>query len=152
MKIIKAHDDEPVDFGEDQSTDSEQILPLDIYSAHVKLVHPAYQRAEWIHHVGARFGVKLADEAHYIREGRAIMIHFVDGTSRTVPVDYISELEDASDEDLASVAVTFAGTALSLVDRDVDISIAGLLKEVDGPEGSGPSGESFRGSMARKFN
>ena len=84
-------------------------------------------------------------------EQAAIMIHFPRGKSVVIPVDQISELEDVPADALPSITLSFAGTALSLVDRDIDISIEGLLKSRQGKDGSGSPEDRFDANAA-KFN
>ncbi|ALP62847.1 DUF2442 domain-containing protein [Paraburkholderia caribensis] len=148
MKYFAALDDEPTDLDEDVEERNDLFLFGRGYRAKINLVKG--YRLHW-----APLGTwaqKIADGVTYIPEGRAIMIHFEDGTSRTVSVDEIHELADVPDEDLSGIVLTFAGTGLSLLDHDVDISIAGLLRELDGSDGSGSAGSKTGSKGLWKYN
>ncbi|SFU22305.1 DUF2442 domain-containing protein [Paraburkholderia aspalathi] len=155
MKIIQARDEAPPEVEEDEpghTVDDLYVvkhvvkLKVDVKTSH--LSDYGYSLA-WTKLFGA---VPLADEVTYIPEGRAIMIHFVSGQTKVFHVDMIEELQDLSDEELATMHVSFAGKALTIVDRDIDISIEGLLRDKAGSGGNGRSGDDYDGVMGRTLN
>jgi hypothetical protein len=151
MKIINAPDEKPVDLDEG----SETLFVLERRPTGTMFrLKAAFETIQSVwpgsHHSSHLPGV-IADGVKYLPEQAAIMIHFPRGKGVVIPVDQISELEDVPADALPSITLSFAGTALSLVDRDIDISIEGLLKSRQGKDGSGSPEDRFDANAA-KFN
>lgn len=70
-------------------------------------------------------------DVRYERASGAIIVSFADGANFAVPARALEELENASDEDLAEVAL-LGETGLHWERLDVDFSIAGLMQGVFG--------------------
>jgi hypothetical protein len=149
MKIINAPDEKPVDL--DEGSETLFVLERRPTGAmfRLKAAFETIQSAWPGSH--SSYLPSVADGVKYLPEQAAIMIHFPRGNSVVIPVDQISELEDVPADALPSITLSFAGTALSLIDRDIDISIQGLLKSRQGKDGSGSPEDRFDGNAA-KFN
>lgn len=68
-----------------------------------------------------------AQSLRYLPDTRALMIIFSDQTAIVLPVENYSELATLTGEELQQLSLCFAGSALCLNDRDLHVSIAGLM-------------------------
>ena len=75
-----------------------------------------------------------AKEAQYDRRSRSHHVVLTNGAAFAVPVDLVAGLEEASDTDLAHVAVGPAGVGLRWERLDADLSVAGLARVALGAE------------------
>jgi hypothetical protein len=91
----------------------------------------------------------LAEEVKFFPGARLLIIHFPHGVMHTFHADSIEELQGLEDDELAQIRVAFAGRALTLDRKDIDISVAGLLRKGSGQGGRGASGEDFDGELGR---
>lgn len=64
---------------------------------------------------------------HYLPDTRALMITFGDQTAIVLPVENYAELTALTERELQQLSLCFAGSALCLNDRDLHVSIAGLM-------------------------
>ena len=149
MKIINAPDEKPVDLDEGRNTLF--VLERRPAGAIFKL-KAAFETIQSVLH-GSHSGTfpSVADGVKYLPDLAVIMIHFPHGKSVVIPVDQISELDDVPAEALSSITLSFAGTALTLADHNIDISVQGLLKSCQGKDGSGSLEDRFNGSAAKHF-
>jgi hypothetical protein len=147
MKIINAPDEKPVDL--DEGLDTLFVLERRPTGALFKL-KAAFETIQSAWH-GSHSSTlpSVADSVKYLPEQAVIMIHFPHGKSVVIPVDQISELDDVPADALSSIALSFAGTALTLIDHNIDISIQGLLKSRQGKDGSGSAEDQFNGNAAK---
>jgi hypothetical protein len=145
MKIIQARDEAPPELEDEES----EFLG----KGFGRKIRVYFKKAEGVGAALRIFGREpRADGVKYFPEGRAIMIHFASGQNKTYFVDGIEELEHLSDEELATIRVSFAGKALTIEERDVDISIAGLLRDKAASGGGGRSGDDYEGEVVRIIN
>ena len=150
MKIINAPDEKPVDL--DEGSETLFVLERRPTGAMFKL-KVAFETIQSVWHgPDSSLIPNVADGVKYLPEQAVIVIHFARGKSVVIPVDQISELDDVPVEALSSITLSFAGTALTLVDHDIDISIQGLLKSRQGKDGSGSPEDRFDGNAAKHFN
>jgi hypothetical protein len=150
MKIINAPDEKPVDL--DEGRETLFVLERRPTGAMFKL-KAAVETFQSVWHGSDSSSVpSVADGVKYLAEQAVIMIHFPRGKSVVIPVDQISELDNVPVEALSSITLSFAGTALTLVDHDIDISIQGLLKSCQSKDGSGSSEDRFDGNAAKRCN
>jgi len=91
----------------------------------------------------------VADGVKYLPEQAVIMIHFPRGKSVAIPVEQISELDDVPADALSSIALSFAGKALTLMEHNIGISVQGLLESRQGKDGSGSPEDRFNGNAAK---
>jgi hypothetical protein len=149
MKIINAPDEKPVDL--DEGSNTLFVLERRPVGAVFKL-NAAFETIQSALH-GARSGAfpSIADGVKYLPEQAVIMIHFPRGKSVVIPVNQISELDNVPADALSSLALSFAGTALTLIDHNIDISVQGLMKSRQGKDGSGSSEDRFNGNAAKHF-
>ena len=63
----------------------------------------------------------------YLQSRRAIELDFVDGTAITLPIEKYDELAALSEDALSRLGLGFGGSVLCLDERDLHISIAGLV-------------------------
>lgn len=73
----------------------------------------------------------VAIAAEYDRGARQVVIKFENGASLSIPVNALQGLQDASDEDIASVELEH-GYALHWERLDVDFTIPGLMAGIFG--------------------
>lgn len=147
MKIINAPDEKPVDL--DEGSETLFVLERRPPGAMFKL-KAAFETIQSVWHGPHSTTLpSVADGVKYLPEQAVIMIHFPRGKSVVIPVDQISELDDVPAEALSSIALSFAGTALTLVDHNIDISVLGLLKSWQGKDGSGSSEDRFTANAAK---
>jgi hypothetical protein len=149
MKIINAPDEKPVDL--DEGRETLFVLERRPAGAMFKL-KTAFESIQSVWH-GSHSSTfpSVADGVKYLPEHAVIMIHFPRGKSVVIPVDQISELDNVPAEALSSIALSFAGTALTLTDHNIDISVQGLLKSRQGKDGSGSPEDRFSGNAAKHF-
>ncbi|MEO6067409.1 MAG: DUF2442 domain-containing protein [Gemmatimonadales bacterium] len=67
-----------------------------------------------------------AAAAEYLRTPRALLVELSNGAGILVPIDLVADLREATDPELAKVAVGPAGVGLRWERLDVDLSVAGL--------------------------
>lgn len=72
-----------------------------------------------------------AQSLRYLPEIRALMVGFADRSAVVLPVENDPELAALGDDDLKRMELGFAGSAVCLDDRDVHVSIAGLIGTSD---------------------
>jgi hypothetical protein len=148
MKIINAPDEKPVDL--DEGSETLFVLERRPAGAMFKL-KAAFETIQSALHGSHSTIPSVADGVKYLPEQAVIMIHFPRGKSVLIPVDQISELDKVPTEALSAIALSFAGTALTLVDHNIDISVQGLLKSCQGKDGSGSPEDRFSGNAAKRF-
>ena len=149
MKIINAPDEKPVDL--DEGRDTLFVLERRPTGAMFKL-KTAFESIQSVWHGSQSSSLpSVADGVKYLPEQAVIMIHFPHGKSVVIPVDQISELDNVPAEALSSIALSFAGTALTLIDHNIDISVQGLLKSHQGKDGSGSADDRSNGNAAKHF-
>jgi hypothetical protein len=149
MKIINAPDEKPVDL--DKGLDTLFVLERRPAGAMFKL-KAAFETIQSAWHGSLSSSVpSVAEGVKYLPDEAVIMIHFPRGKSVVIPVDQISELDDVPADALSSIALSFAGTALTLIDHNIDISVQGLLKSRQGKDGSGLPEDRFNGNAAKHF-
>ncbi len=68
-----------------------------------------------------------AQSLRYLPEIRALMVGFADQSAVVLPVENDPELAALGDDDLNRMELGFAGSAVCFDDRDVHVSIAGLV-------------------------
>ena len=68
-----------------------------------------------------------AQSLRYLPDTHALMITFGDQTAIILPVENYSELAALTGGELQQLSLCFAGSALCLNDRDLHVSIAGLM-------------------------
>jgi hypothetical protein len=83
-----------------------------------------------------------AASAAYDPATREMRVRMHNGTSFTIPVRMLDELDGASDEDLARVEVPPSGYGLGWPTLDVDIAVTGILEAA--------FGSAVRSGIARK--
>jgi hypothetical protein len=147
MKIINAPDEKPVDL--DEGRETLFVLERRPSGAMFKL-KAAFETIQSVWH-GSHSSTlpSVADGVEYLPDHAVIMIHFPRGQSVVIPVDQISELDGVPNEALSAIALSFAGTALTLVDHNIDISVQGLLKSHQGKDGSGSADDRSNGTAAK---
>ncbi|CAN7202458.1 DUF2442 domain-containing protein [Caballeronia sp. LjRoot29] len=149
MKIINAPDEKPVDLDEGRNTLF--VLERRPTGAMFKL-KAAFETIQSVLHGSHSSALPgVADSVEYLPDHAVIMIHFPLGKSVVIPVDEISELDNVPAEALSSITLSFAGTALTLVDHNIDISVLGLLKSHQGKDGSGSADDRSNGNAAKHF-
>jgi hypothetical protein len=149
MKIINAPDEKPVDL--DEGSETLFVLERRPTGAMFKL-KTAFESIQSVWHGSHSSSLPgVADGVKYLPEQAVIMIHFPHGKSVVIPVDQISELDNVPAEALSSIALSFAGTALTLIDHNIDISVQGLLKSHQGKDGSGSADDRSNGNAAKHF-
>ncbi|MCI1013347.1 MULTISPECIES: DUF2442 domain-containing protein [unclassified Herbaspirillum] len=75
-----------------------------------------------------RAGAALqATEVEYLPAFAAIAIGFADKTAVLLPIDNYPELAELSAAELGRIELGYAGSALCLEERDLHVSIAGLV-------------------------
>jgi hypothetical protein len=149
MKIINAPDEKPVDL--DEGSETLFVLERRPTGAMFKL-KTAFESIQSVWHGSHSSSLpSVADGVKYLPEQAVIMIHFPHGKSVVIPVDQISELDNVPAEALSSIALSFAGTALTLIDHNFDISVQGLLKSHQGKDGSGSADDRSNGNAAKHF-
>jgi hypothetical protein len=149
MKIINAPDEKPVDL--DEGSETLFVLERRPTGAMFKL-KTAFESIQNVWHKSHSSTLpSVADRVKYLPEQAVIMIHFPHGKSVVIPVDQISELDNVPAEALSSIALSFAGTALTLIDHNIDISVQGLLKSHQGKDGSGSADDRSNGNAAKHF-
>ncbi|MEA3111911.1 MAG: hypothetical protein QOG58_1710 [Caballeronia sp.] len=149
MKIINAPDEKPVDL--DEGSETLFVLERRPTGAMFKL-KTAFESIQSVWHGSHSSSLpSVADGVKYLPEQAVIMIHFPHGKSVVIPVDQISELDNVPAEALSSIALSFAGTALTLIDHNIDISVQGLLKSHQGKDGSGSADDRSNGNAAKHF-
>jgi hypothetical protein len=150
MKIINAPDEKPLDL--DEGSETLFVLERRPTGAMFKL-KAAFEtiQSAW-HGQDSCFVPSIADGVKYLPEQAVIMIHFPRGKSVVIPADQISELDDVPVEALSSITLSFAGTALTLADHNIDISVQGLLKSRQGKDGSGSPEDRFDANAAKHSN
>ncbi|MGX7001756.1 DUF2442 domain-containing protein [Caballeronia sp. KNU42] len=149
MKIINAPDEKPVDL--DEGSETLFVLERRPAGAMFKLKAAFETIQSALHGSHSTILPSVADGVKYLPEQAVIMIHFPHGKSVMIPVDQISELDKVPTEALSAIALSFAGTALTLVDHNIDISVQGLLKSCQGKDGSGSPEDRFSGNAAKRF-
>ena len=77
--------------------------------------------------LGRHRGSIHARSLRYLPDTRALMITFADQTAIVLPVENYSELATLTGGELQQLSLCFAGSALCLNDRDLHVSIAGLM-------------------------
>ena len=147
MKIINATDEKPVDL--DEGRDTLFVLERRPTGAMFKLKAAFETIQSTLHGARSTAVPSVADGVKYLPEQAVIMIHFPRGKSVVIPVDQISELDNVPAEALSSIALSFAGTAFTLIDHNIDISVQGLLKSHQGKDGSGSPEDQFNGNAAK---
>jgi len=147
MKIINAPDEKPVDL--DEGRDTLFVLERRPTGAMFKLKAAFETIQSTLHGARSTAVPSVADGVKYLPEQAVIMIHFPRGKSVVIPVDQISELDNVPAEALSSIALSFAGTAFTLIDHNIDISVQGLLKSRQGKDGSGSPEDQFTGNAAK---
>lgn len=75
------------------------------------------------------FSSPHATALRYLKSRRAIQLDFSDGTAITLPIDKYGELAALTQDALSRLELGFGGSALCLNERDLHISIAGLVAE-----------------------
>lgn len=149
MKVVHAPDEKPVDL--DEGPDTLFVLERRPTRSVFKL-KAAFETIQNVWHGSHSSPIpSAADNVKYLPELAAIMIHFPQGKSVVIPVEQISELHNIPVEALSSIVLSFAGTALTLADHNIDISVQGLLKSCRGKDGSGSLEDRFNGSAAKHF-
>ncbi|WP_332853938.1 DUF3606 domain-containing protein [Duganella sp. S19_KUP01_CR8] len=68
-----------------------------------------------------------ATALRYLKSRRAIELDFADRTAITLPIEKYGELASLSEEALSQLELGFGGSVLCLDERDLHISIAGLV-------------------------
>lgn len=68
-----------------------------------------------------------ASALQYVADSRALMIGFADQSAVVLPIKNYPELANLSHADLGRLSLGYAGSALCLEERDLHISIAGLV-------------------------
>ena len=103
MKTIKAteHDDEPV---------TEEVL--------ARAVTLGRKRPSVTLH---------AKKVRYLPEFKSLLVSFVDNAAISLPVKKYAELAQLSLAELERIEIGFGGSALCLNERDLHVSIAGLV-------------------------
>lgn len=103
MKILKARDrfDEPV---------TEAVIEQAIAQGKKRRDHGLHATA-----------------VHYLPAHRSLLIGFADESAVALPVKNYPELAALSAEELTHLALGFGGSALCLDERDLHVSIAGLV-------------------------
>jgi hypothetical protein len=149
MKIINAPDEKPVDL--DEGSETLFVLERRPAGAMFKL-KAAFETIQSALN-GARSGAfpDVADGVKYLPEQAVIMLHFPGGKSVVIPVNQISELDSVPAEALSAIALSFAGTALTLADHNIDISVQGLLKSRGGKDGLGSPEDRFNRNATKHF-
>jgi len=147
MKIINAPDEKPVDL--DEGSETLFVLERRPAGAMFKLKAAVETIQSALHGAHSNALPSIADGVKYLPEQAVIMIHFPRGKSVVIPVDQISELDNVPADALSSIALSFAGTALTLVDHNIDISVQGLLKSRQDKDGSGSPEDRFNGNTAK---
>jgi hypothetical protein len=149
MRIINAPDEKPVDLDERRTTLFVQERRPTGAMFKLKAAFESIQSA-W-HGSHSSNLPSVADGVEYLPDHAAMMIHFPRGKSVVIRVDQISEMDGVPAEALSSIALSFAGTALTLADHNIDISVLGLLKSRQGKDGSGLADERSDGKAAKRF-
>lgn len=72
-----------------------------------------------------------ATAVHYDPVERKLVLTLKDGREVKVPVDRLPWLQGVSDEALAKVKLTPAGSGVYWEELDVDLGVEGLLREVE---------------------
>jgi hypothetical protein len=73
-----------------------------------------------------------AKSVYYDASARRLVLELQGGAMLALPIRTIDELAGASNAELADVRAGFGGRAIVLENRDVDISVAGLLRDLVG--------------------
>ena len=68
-----------------------------------------------------------ATALRYLKRRSAIELDFADGTAITLPIEKYDELAPLSEDDRERLALGFGGSVLCLEERDLHVSIAGLV-------------------------
>jgi hypothetical protein len=68
-----------------------------------------------------------ASALQYVADSQALTISFADQSALVLPIKNYPELASLSHADLGRLSLGYAGSALCLEDRDLHISIAGLV-------------------------
>lgn len=68
-----------------------------------------------------------AQSLRYLPDTRSLVIEFADHTAIVLPVENYPELAALTGDELSRLGLCFAGSALCLDDRDLHVSIAGLM-------------------------
>lgn len=88
-------------------------------------------RAEAIERGRARsFTAPHATALRYLQSCHAIELDFADRTAITLPIEKYEELASLSEDALSRLELGFGGSVICLNERDLHISIAGLLRQV----------------------
>jgi len=80
-----------------------------------------------------------AESVRYDAKARQVVLELRGGATLALPVRAIDELANASDAELSQLRAGFGGRAVVLDDRDIDVSVAGLLRDLSGIPASASS-------------